>query len=133
MAGYLLDSNHASPLVTLTHPLRQRFFAAVQAGHSFAICVPVLSEVWYGISLLPRAARNQAEWAQLRMLLPCHALDETDAEMAADLQVSLRRRGWQLETIDALIATVAVRNQLILLTTDGDFRNVPNLQWENWR
>lgn len=132
MAVYLLDSNHASPLVTLHHPLRQRFFAAAQAGHSFAICVPVLSEVWYGISLLPRAAQNQAEWSKLRILLPCHSLDQADGEKAAELQVLLRRRGKQLETVDALIAAVAIRYDLILLTTDKDFRPITQIKQENW-
>lgn len=59
MARYLLDTNHASPLVTLHHPLRRRVLSALQSGHEFAVCVPVLSEVWYGISLLPRAKQNR--------------------------------------------------------------------------
>ncbi len=58
MADYLLDTNHASPLVTLHHPLRKRVFEAMQAGHKFNDCVPVLSEVWYGISALPRAIKT---------------------------------------------------------------------------
>lgn len=35
--------------------------------------------------------------------------------------------------IDSLIAVVAVRNDLVLLTTDRDFLAVPNLKQENWR
>lgn len=132
MAGYLLDSNHASPLVTLSHPLRQRVASAVQNGDSFAICVPVLSEVWYGISLLPRAIQNRTEWARLKPMLDCYSLDETDAEMAAELQISLRRQGKQLATVDALIAIVAIRQQLILLTSGGDFSPIPQLKTENW-
>lgn len=132
MAIYLLDANHASPLVTPTHPMRDKFFAALQAGHSFAICVPVLSEVWYGISLLPRAKQNQAEWAKLRIWLPCYSLDDADGDMAAELQITLRRIGKQLETVDALIAAVGIRYDLTLLTTDGDFRPISQLKTENW-
>jgi hypothetical protein len=44
MAAYLLDTNHASPLVTLQHPLRQRVLQHPDTGDSFAICVPVLAE-----------------------------------------------------------------------------------------
>jgi tRNA(fMet)-specific endonuclease VapC len=87
MASYLLDANHASPLVTIRHPLRKRFLAAVQDGHDFAVCVPVVSEVLFGITLLPRAEQNRAEWARLRASLTCYQLDEVDAERAADLQV----------------------------------------------
>lgn len=83
MASYLLDTNHASPLVTLQHPLRQRVMSAQQAGHEFAICVPVLNELWYAISLLPRAAQNRAEWLRLRQTITCYVPDESDGMDAA--------------------------------------------------
>lgn len=133
MAQYLLDTNHAAPLVTLSHPLRQRLLQSLQAeAHSFAICVPILTEVLYGIQLLPRAHQNLSEWARLKPYLACYIPDEADAELAADLQVSLRRRGRQLETVDALIATVALRYNLTLLTTDHDFDAVPQLKHDDW-
>jgi predicted nucleic acid-binding protein len=59
-------------------------------------------------------------------------LDEADAVDAAGLQVLLRRRGRQLTTVDALVATVALRYDLTVLTTDGDFAHVPSLRTENW-
>jgi len=37
-----------------------------------------------------------------------------------------------LATIDALIAITALRYDLTLLTTDGDFQAVPVLRLENW-
>lgn len=132
MSNYLLDSNHASPLVTLYHPLRQQVLNRIIQGHSFAISVPVLTETVFGLSLLPRAIQNLDEWDRLRKVLPCLVPDERDAQQAAELMTSLRKRGRQLETIDALIATVALRHDLILLTTDRDFEAVPSLLRENW-
>jgi tRNA(fMet)-specific endonuclease VapC len=132
MSDYLLDTNHASPLVTAGHPLRQRVLPHLDAGDSFALCVPVVTETLFGIGILPRAAQNLAEWARLRPSLPCYIPDETDAESAAELQIALRRQGRQLETVDALVAVITLRYGLILLTTDGDFRAVPGLQHENW-
>lgn len=132
MAKYLLDANHVSPLVTATNPLQQKIKEKALEGHSFAICVPVLTEFLFGIGMTPRAARNLAEWRRLSMLLPCFLIDETDAEAAAELQISLRQKGWQLATVDALIAAVTVRNEFTLLTTDKDFQAVPNLEIENW-
>lgn len=85
MARYLLDTNHASPLVTPHHPLRQRFFAAIQAWHEFAVCAPVVSELWYGISSLPRAAQNRAEWQTLGSWLLCYALDRADARGSREI------------------------------------------------
>ncbi len=132
MPNYLLDTNHAAALVTLTHPLRQRVLFRLQSGDSFAICVPVVAEALYGIGLLPRATQNLAEWGRLRPHFICHVPDEADAENAASLQRSLRRRGWQLGTVDAFIAVVALCNGLVLLTSDNDFSPVPNLRRKNW-
>jgi predicted nucleic acid-binding protein len=132
MENYLLDTNHAAALVTLGHPLRQRVLLRLQAGDTFAITVPVVAETLYGIGLLPRATQNLAEWARLRPSLVCYIPDEADAENAAALQRLLRRQGWQLETVDAFIAVVALRYDLVLLTSDNDFGPVPNLKLENW-
>ena len=132
MARYLLDTNHAASLVTLSHPLRQRILDEIRSGHSFSICAPGLTEILFGIGILPRAKQNQVEWQRLKPHLPCYPVEEADAELAATLQISLRRRGWQLETVDALIAVIALRNGLILLTTDRDFEGIPDLPQENW-
>ncbi|MFN8491550.1 MAG: type II toxin-antitoxin system VapC family toxin [Caldilineaceae bacterium] len=132
MSDYLLDTNHASPLVTLEHPLRELILQRVDEGDSFAICTPVLTETLYGIGILPRAAQNLREWERLRLFLPCFAADETDAKFAAELQILLRLQGRQLNTVDALVAAVALRYDLIVLTKDKDFRVVPNLRYENW-
>ena len=132
MENYLLDTNHAAALVTLGHPLRQRVLLRLQAADTFAITVPVITETLYGIGLLPRAAQNLAEWARLRPSLACYLPDEADAENAAALQRSLRSQGWQLDTVDALIAVVTLRYNLMLLTSDKDFTPVPNLKQENW-
>lgn len=132
MTNYLLDTNHASPLVTLDHPLRRQWFAAVDSGHTFALAAVALVELFYGFGILPRAAQNQQEWARLRPAFRIYAVDEDDALKAAELQIYLRRRGWQLKTIDALLAVIAERNDLTLLTTDRDFDAIPELQHENW-
>ncbi len=132
MTEFLLDTNHASPLVTLDHPLRMRILSAIQAGESFALTTVNLTEVWYGLSLLPRAVQNQREWVQIRTSLSIYQIEETDALTAAELQISLRRRGRQLGIVDALIAAIALRYDLTLLTTDRDFDAVPDLKRENW-
>lgn len=129
---YLLDTNHLSPLITLAHPLRARVLQSLHLGHTFALTVPALTEMLFGIGLLPRAKENLAEWKRLRPDFICYVPDESDAEQAAELQISLRRRGRQLETVDALIAAVALRYNLTLLTTDKDFSHIPQLKQENW-
>jgi len=132
VVAYLLDSNHASPLVTLSHPLRNVILAEIRRGHTFAIGVPVLTETLFGLLTLPRAEQNVAEWSRLRQAISCYQADEIDAEMAAQLQAQLRKKGRQLGTADALIAATALRYDLILLTADRDFSAIPDLKRENW-
>ena len=93
----------------------------------------VLAEMLFGIGILPRATQNLAEWERLQPNFTCYFPDETDAKHAAELQISLRRGGWQLETVDAFIAVTALRYKLTLLTTDKDFMAVPGLLRENWK
>ena len=95
--------------------------------------MPTVTELLFGISTLPRASITLAEWRRLRPYLNYYSLDEQDAEIAAELQTALRRRGRQLETVDALIAAIALRYELTLLTTDKDFSVVPGLLLQNWR
>ena len=130
--SYLLDTNHLSPLVTPKHPLRQRVIQALEAGERFGICLPCVTETLFGIGLLPRARQNKVEWESLLPNFQIYIPDLHDANDAADLQIALRQRGWQLETVDATIAVVAVHHQLTLLTTDKDFTAVPSLSIENW-
>ena len=132
MARYLVDTNHLSPLVTYGHPLRERVLIQLNQGNEFAIPAPVLTEFLFGILLVPRAKANQMEWERLRDAFGYYAIGREEAEEAAALQIALRLQGRQLATVDALIATLAVRNGLILLTTDRDFEPIRQLQRENW-
>ena len=45
---------------------------------------------------------------------------------------ALRQRGRQLATVDALIATTALRYDRTLLTTDSDFGALPGLRVATW-
>lgn len=133
MTAYLLDTNHASPLVTLHHPLRQRVLNAIAEGDTFAINVPILAETLFGIRSVPRGVQNHAAWLQLQPQFQCYVPTAEEAERAAELQLNLRKQGRQLATIDALVAITALRYDLTLLTTDKDFDAVPGLRRTNWR
>ena len=128
MTDYLLDSNHASPLVTLSHPLRLRILGEIDRGYTFAVSVPVLTETLFGLYMLPSLERSVAEWSRLRQAIRCYKVDEADAETAAGLQAMLRKRGWQLELADALIAATALRYDLILPSADKGYSDIPHLR-----
>ncbi len=132
MAHYLLDANHLSPLVTSGHPLRGRVLPLLDKNDQFTIAAPVLTEFLFGIQIVPRARTNLAEWERIQNSFGYYAISRTDAIDAAELQIVLRRQGRQLATVDALVAVIALRYNLTLLTTDGDFEPIPNLRQENW-
>lgn len=60
--------------------------------------------------------------------------NSVDYAAAADLSVTCRRGGVQLETIDSLIAQICIANDLTLLTADTDFvhaaRHIPLDVWK---
>jgi predicted nucleic acid-binding protein len=132
MSGYLLDTNHLSRLIDQRFSIRARVLDARVQGDTFHVVAPLITETIAGFSILPRAARNWSEWRLARPALELLPIDEEDAESAALLQVTLRRAGRQLATIDALAAAVALRYGLTVLTTDRDFSAVPDPARENW-
>ena len=112
--------------------MRDRILLQLSRSDGLGIAVPALTEVLYGILLTPRAQENVQEWERFQESFTYYQIDRSDAEKAANLQVALRKSGRQLATVDALIATVAVRYDLTLLTSDKDFLAVPGLRQENW-
>jgi len=132
VADYLFDTNHLSRLINPGHPLRAQFVACLAHGDTFAVILEIITEAVAGFSILPRAARNWTEWHTIRPSLFLLALEESDALDAAALQVALRQQGRQLATVDALIATTALRYDLTLLTLDSDFASVPGLRVATW-
>jgi len=53
--------------------------------------------------------------------LPFLVADRADHVEAAELRNACRRKGIQVGTIDALLAQLCIRHDLIMLTTDRDF------------
>ena len=56
--------------------------------------------------------------------LPLVVPDREDHIAAAALRNHCRKRGVQVETIDALLAQLCVRHDLVMLTTDDDFSHI---------
>ena len=55
--------------------------------------------------------------------LPTITPDRDDHVEAAEVRNRCRRNGVQLGTIDALLTQLAIRHELVLLSTDRDFRH----------
>lgn len=77
----------------------------------------VLQELLQGFS----GAKAQAQIIERFAALPLLQPDREDHIGAASLRNSCRQSGVQIGTIDALLAQLAIRHDLTLLTTDKDF------------
>ncbi|HRK18033.1 MAG TPA: PIN domain-containing protein [Hyphomicrobiaceae bacterium] len=90
----------------------------------------VLQEVLQGITG-PKHKRLVLEhFEPLKFVRP----ERADHVAAAELRNSCRRAGVQVQTIDALLAQICIRNGLMMLSLDGVFLNmtkhVPLRMWQ---
>lgn len=79
----------------------------------------VLQELLQGFS----GARASAQIVERFTALPLVQPDRQDHIAAAGLRNLCRRSGVQIGTIDALLAQLCIRHDLVLLSTDNDFKH----------
>jgi predicted nucleic acid-binding protein len=83
----------------------------------------VLQELLQGFRK-PKGHRQIIErFAAFPLLVP----DRHDHIQAAELRNLCQRKGVQVGTIDALLAQLCVRHNLMMLSTDNDFRNMASV------
>jgi predicted nucleic acid-binding protein len=90
---------------------------ALEGGETIVVTGLVLQELLQGFSG-PKARKDLIDrFTALPLLTP----DRQDHIDAAELRNRCRRAGSQIGTIDAVIAQLCIRHDLMLLTTDKDF------------
>lgn len=93
---------------------------ALDTGERVVTTGLVLQELLQGFSG-PKAQEQIVDrFAALPLVIP----DREDHVEAAALRNSCRKKGVQVATIDALLAQLCIRHDLVLLTTDDDFRHI---------
>lgn len=93
---------------------------ALAEGDSIFTTGLILQELLQGFRG-PKARESILErFKPLPLLVP----ERRDHVAAAELRNRCRRRGLQVGTIDALLAALAIRHQLRLLTSDRDFDRI---------
>jgi predicted nucleic acid-binding protein len=109
-----------------------RVFAAARDGHRIGTCVPVLCEVAVGFGQTPRPEKN---WKALGVLLHEIRLWPLEPDIAltyAEIFRELKAKGRVLSQVDMMLAAMARRDKLIILTTDRDFDAVGGVRTDNW-
>ena len=112
------------------HPEITRLGDALTRGENVFTTGLVLQELLQGFRG-PRAAESIIErFAALPFVVPTRA----DHIEAASLRNACRRRGVQVGTIDALLASLCIAHNLVMLSTDRDFARIaestPLVLWD---
>jgi len=106
-------------------PACARVVELVGAGRALR-CGPVELELRQGLR-----RREAPGVLSLWSALPEVVLDGPDFTSAGDLLRDLREQGRTVPSIDALIATLALRHDVALLTLDGHFEGIEGLQLDS--
>jgi predicted nucleic acid-binding protein len=91
---------------------------ALEGGDTVITTGLILQELLQGFAG-PKARKDIVSRFQA---LPLLAPDRQDHIDAAELRNRCRRAGLQIGTIDAVLAQLCIRHDLVLLTADNDFR-----------
>jgi tRNA(fMet)-specific endonuclease VapC len=132
---YLLDTNAWVAFIRQSQPnLTQRLQSESPAD--VHLCSVTLAELFYGAarSLPAHQPNNLALIAQLQQTFPSLPFDDRCADEYGKLRAHLERLGTPIGPNDFLIASIALANQMILVTHNtAEFGRVPGLTLEDWQ
>lgn len=120
--GVLVDTSAWVAYFRGAEPVRSAVLALLAEGRALR-CGPVELELRQGLRR-PEADRVLSLWLGLTPL----RVEEIDFASAGDLLRELRSRGVTVPAMDALIASLAVRREVPLLSLDQHFAAVPGLR-----
>ncbi len=112
MAIYLLDTTIIIDAINEKRNRNQFLLdLAEQQGHILACCPINVAEVYAGMR-----PKEQRRTTTLLRSLQLYPITFSVAELAGTLKISYRKKGVTLSLTDAIIAAVAIHNQLTLIT-----------------
>jgi predicted nucleic acid-binding protein len=92
----------------------------IEAGETILATGLVLQELLQGFSGPRARAQILDRFSAVPLLVP----DRDDHIAAAELRNRCRRAGLQIATIDALLAQLCMHHDLIMLSSDNDFKQI---------
>jgi tRNA(fMet)-specific endonuclease VapC len=130
-SSYLLDTNTASFIVRASPPEVLDHLDEVSMEQT-AISTVTEAELLFGIERKPNAKQLRAlsmEFLERVTILPW---DSSSARSYSHLRTKLETAGRPLGAMDMMIASQALAADLVLVSSDRAFRQVPGLKLEDW-
>lgn len=133
MSRYLLDTNAIADCVFRRRGVSERVRAARLAGHAIGTGIPVLAELFAGVEYsVTRDANIEIVNRNLALFRQWPLTTEATREYGR-LYAELRRAGRTIQTVDLMIAAIALTlGGCTVVTSDTDLFAVPGLDVENW-
>jgi tRNA(fMet)-specific endonuclease VapC len=130
---FLLDTN---PCIVYLNgrslTLRRRLDA--ESDVNIVLCSIVLAEMYYGAMKSSSPEKTLQTQQQFLSRFRCLALDDAAAAVYGPIRAELERGGTTIGAHDLLIASIAIANDLILVTHNTrEFLRIPGLKVEDWQ
>ena len=107
--------------------------AALVPG-DIAVCSVVKAELRYGAERGENPAKNHERLRIFFAALPSLPFDDAASEVYGRVRARLAAQGVPIGPNDLMIASIAVANDLVLVTRNvSEFRRVPGLRIEDWQ
>lgn len=131
---YLLDTNALRDLLQGQARVAARV-ATTTSPHRVITSVIVRGEALFGVERMPVGQRRAAVEQSVRQLLASLDAESVPVDAAVRYAQTKRAReqqGLPMDENDLWIAATALVLGAVLVTRDGDFRNLPDLLVEDW-
>jgi tRNA(fMet)-specific endonuclease VapC len=133
MKRYLLDTGIMGDFVNRRHGVPEKVRDAQQRGSRIGTCMPVAAELFYGVELSSTRDENLPRMHRALARIICWPFDRAAAEEYGRLAATLRRAGRPMQTMDIMIAAVALSlGNCAVVSSDSDLAAIPGLEVENW-
>ncbi len=133
MRRFLLDSNAVSDCIFRRRNVDERVREARRRGDRIGTGIPVIAELLGGIEASSTRNRNLPVFNRNLNLFRIWPFDLKAAREYSRIYAELRRRGIQIQSIDVMIAAIALTQaNCRVVTTDSDLAKIPTLEVENW-
>lgn len=132
MAKIMLDTNICIYILNNKPAGIKKHFDKYELGE-IAISSISVAELFFGVEKSKFKESNTLALNAFLANLKVLEFASKEASVYAKIRADLERRKALIGAMDMLIASVAVANDLTLITNDSkDFKRVKNLQIENW-